>query len=81
MSQLSKLKWRCRRGMKELDLLLNRYLDEHYSDSSSAEQSQFQALLELPDMDLYDYVLGRKRPDDPALLTLIEKVQTLALHD
>ncbi|TGO02253.1 hypothetical protein PN36_27835 [Candidatus Thiomargarita nelsonii] len=59
MNELSKLKWRCRRGMKELDVLLTRYLEQCYEQAPIAEQQTFQALLELPDMELYAYLLGQ----------------------
>ena len=42
MAEMSRLRWMCRRGMKELDVVLTRYLDERYSDSSDTEQALFQ---------------------------------------
>jgi antitoxin CptB len=54
-----RLRWKCRRGMLELDLVLERYLRRHPGDESLA------ALLELPDNDLWDIVVGRsERYDD-----------------
>jgi antitoxin CptB len=72
-SEYSKLKWRCRRGMKELDVLLIRYLEQSYEQAPIAEQQTFQALLELPDMELYAYLLGQKTPTDGKLRALVEK--------
>jgi antitoxin CptB len=54
-----KLKWKCRRGLLELDLVLEKYLKEHPSDSELA------ALLDLPDNQLWDIVAGRS-DDYPA---------------
>jgi antitoxin CptB len=48
-----RLKWQCRRGLLELDLILQRYLEKHPHD-----QTLF-ALLELPDNDLLDIAMGR----------------------
>ncbi len=62
MSELAKLKWKCRRGMKELDVLLERYLAERYTQASEAEQGAFRALLEVQDPLLFDYLTGRERP-------------------
>jgi len=50
---IAKLKWRCRRGMKELDVLLNGYLESEYSQASNAEQDTFHLLLEQEDPHLY----------------------------
>ena len=45
--QIGKLRWRCRRGMKELDLLTLGYLEAYYPTASTEEQQAFAALLEL----------------------------------
>lgn len=60
--ETSRLKWKCRRGMKELDLLLEGYLAGRYPKAGEAEQGAFKALLELQDPVLFDYVTGRDRP-------------------
>ncbi|OUD14278.1 succinate dehydrogenase assembly factor 2 [Thioflexithrix psekupsensis] len=57
---ISRLRWHCRRGMRELDLLLTRYLNEHYPEASAEEQLAFQELLELPDPELFSYVIGKE---------------------
>jgi antitoxin CptB len=62
MSEIRQLKWKCRRGMKELDLLLEGYLEVRYPEAGLAEQGAFRALLELQDPVLFDYVTGRDRP-------------------
>jgi antitoxin CptB len=62
MSEMSRLKWKCRRGMKELDLLLEGYLQTRYPNAAEAEQGAFRDLLELQDPVLFDYVTGRGRP-------------------
>ncbi len=62
MAELAQLRWKCRRGMKELDLLLEGYLVERYPQAAVAEQEAFRALLDLQDPVLFDYVTGRERP-------------------
>jgi len=62
MSELPRLRWKCRRGMKELDLLLVGYLDTNYPNAAEAEQGAFRDLLELQDPVLFDYVTGRDKP-------------------
>jgi antitoxin CptB len=59
------LEWRCRRGMKELDLLLVRYLRRRYSAAPSDERLAFAEFLELPDPDLARYLVAGDVPDDP----------------
>jgi antitoxin CptB len=72
--EIGKLRWRCRRGMKELDLLLTRYVDEHYRQAAAAEQAAFRRLLELQDPVINDYVLGRDAPGEPDLRSLIARL-------
>ena len=55
-----KLKWRCRRGVRELDILLTRFLDERYARVSSDDQASFLALLECQDPDIMDWLMGRR---------------------
>ena len=52
MSELAKLKWQCRRGMKELDLLLEQYLVTDYPLADTAEKTRFAELLQLEDDEL-----------------------------
>lgn len=74
MSERSKLVWRCRRGMKELDVLLLRYLERHYDSASVQEQTIFADLLELQDPELYGYLIGRNTPADPAVADVVRKI-------
>jgi antitoxin CptB len=78
---LGKLRWRCRRGMRELDELLTRYLDEQYADASAAQQSAFRDLLESPDPLIYAYFLGRQAPADPTLSLVLERITAAATND
>ncbi len=59
---LGKLRWRCRRGMKELDVLLERYVAERFRGASKPEQDAFLRLLETEDTALYGYCLGQQLP-------------------
>ena len=72
-AELGKLRWRCRRGMKELDILLARYVDERFCNASSLEQDAFRRLLDTQDTDLYAYCLGSERPPRE-FATLIERI-------
>jgi len=54
-----RLLWRCRRGMKELDLLLSRFARERYAAALSQRQREFEQFLELPDPELAAWLLGQ----------------------
>ncbi|MDB6083286.1 MAG: hypothetical protein JWN43_1167 [Gammaproteobacteria bacterium] len=71
---IGKLRWRCRRGMKELDLLLTRYVDEQYPDAAPDHQQAFRELLEAQDPLIHAYFLGREAPPDAVLTSLIERI-------
>jgi antitoxin CptB len=68
-----RLRWRCRRGMKELDLLLTRYMDERYGAAPPEEQEAFRGLLATQDPEIYAYCLGSQRPPKH-LADLIERI-------
>jgi succinate dehydrogenase flavin-adding protein (antitoxin of CptAB toxin-antitoxin module) len=60
--------------MKELDVLLSRWLEQGYGSVSSAEQASFRRLLELPETDLARYLLGNERPADTGLRAVVAAV-------
>ena len=68
----ARLRWQCRRGMRELDQLLSGYLDVGYHQATAAEKAAFAALLELPDPELAGYFLGRIEPEDPIIARAVE---------
>ncbi len=59
---LSKLRWRCRRGMLENDLILERFFARHGERLTERQASALNALMELSDNDLLDLHLGRRTP-------------------
>ncbi len=67
--------WRCRRGMKELDLLLERFARGPLLRASPAEQARFEELLRLPDPQLCGYLLGGIDPPGPALAQLVRRIR------
>lgn len=75
MNERSKLRWRCRRGMKELDVLLEGYLERYYDTASEQEQRVFVDLLEMEDPQLFSYLTGRQTPTDEALAHVIGKIR------
>ena len=65
--EMSRLRWRCRRGMKELDVVMTRYLEHRYAEAPEADQVRFRRLLEMPDPELYRLVLGQDEAEDAEL--------------
>jgi antitoxin CptB len=54
----SRLLWRCRRGRRELDLLLQQWMDRHFEAATVEQRGRFAELLELPDPELERYLIG-----------------------
>ena len=70
----AQLRWQCRRGMRELDELLLRYLDSTYAGAGDAEKAAFRALLTLPDPELISYLLGQQSPPSE-LASVTERIR------
>ena len=69
-------KWQCRRGMLELDLLLNNFVDKAASKLSVKEAESFDLLLSYPDQTLLDLLLGNTQSSDPAISVIVQQIQT-----
>ena len=66
-----RLKWKCRRGLLELDLVLEKYLRQHPEDEELAP------LLDLPDHELWDIVAGRSDDYDPRLSAIVARLRAV----
>ncbi len=75
MSNKAKLLWRCRRGVKELDVVLTRYLESCYDAANAADKQAFEYLLECQDPDILRYILRQEEPEDKEMLRIIEKIR------
>ena len=60
---LSKLKWRCRRGMLENDLFIARFFRRHEQGLTCGQAQAMETLMDLPDNDLLDLLLRRREPE------------------
>lgn len=78
INTMSRLRWRCRRGMLELDLLLQGFLDHGYETLESPQQKQFMRLLALPDQVLLQYLLGTENVKERELADVIERIRRAA---
>lgn len=73
-----RLHWRCRRGMLELDLLLQGFLDSGYDRLDERRRAGFVELLEYPDQMLLEYLLGRMEPVDPVIADVVAEIRRSA---
>ena len=74
-TELKRLRWKCRRGMKELDFLLLRWLDANFIAASASERHNFERLLTVEDDQLWAWFLGRSQPQDPELDALVQRIR------
>ena len=73
--ELRKLRWRCRRGMRELDQLLERWLDQAWGQSPTREREVFLRLLDTEDDTLWRWFLGHESPPDVETAALVERIR------
>jgi antitoxin CptB len=71
----SRVKWQCRRGMLELDILLQDFVDEKYGLLTDKEKNDFDALLKYPDQNLQDYFYGRATPIDAGIADIVSRIR------
>ena len=74
----NQLVWRCRRGIRELDVLFGQFLAADYPNLSNAEQLDFQRLLEVQDPVIMDWLLGRYSAEDAGLDSIIGRLKVLS---
>ena len=75
MKELERARWRCRRGLLELDIVLQRFMDKYYPQLSDTELQQFATLLDLSDNDLWDMITTRKELEDASLWPVLRLLQ------
>ncbi len=73
-----RLRWKCRRGMLELDILLANFFDQHYDTLSAAEELLFEQILEQEDVVLYAWFMGAEHPENPKLAELVARISQKA---
>lgn len=76
-AETGRLRWRCRRGMKELDLLLVRWLDRRYPTAGPAARAAFTRLLEAQDPQLVAWLLKGEPAPDGELQGLVDELLAL----
>lgn len=75
--ELRRLRWRCRRGMRELDILMTRYVDARWSQAEAAEREDFLSLLGIEDDRLWRWFMGREAVTEPRHQKLVADILAL----
>lgn len=75
--ELQKLRWRSRRGMRELDQLMERYLARRWLEADDAERAVFDRLLACEDDRLWRWFLGYETAEDAELHAIVERIRAL----
>jgi antitoxin CptB len=79
MSEVDRIRWRCRRGLLELDLVLMAFLHEAFERLPPDERANFARLLDAADNDLWDWVSARREPADPAFAGLVKRLREVRI--
>ena len=72
MGDIDRIRWHCRRGLLELDLILAQFLERHFERLDREQRELFTEMLDQPDNDLLDWALGREEPPDPRYRPMVE---------
>ena len=71
----SRLRWRCRRGMLELDLMLGNFLDKEYARLNNDQKNLLDQVLDYPDQLLFDLFLGHMHSSDKGISNLVSDIR------
>ena len=77
--EINRMRWASRRGMLELDLVLEPFVVGRYCALDEVDRLRFQQLLRCEDQDLFAWFLRRERPDDEELRAIVSKVLEFTL--
>ncbi|MDD1782908.1 succinate dehydrogenase assembly factor 2 [Enterovibrio sp. ZSDZ35] len=70
----ARIKWACRRGMLELDVIIMPFFEECFDALTESEKLDFVALLECDDPDLFTWMMGHSRSEKPELAAMTDKI-------
>ncbi len=78
--KMKKLHWKCRRGMKEMDILFEHYLYEHYQKADSEHQQAFEQMCDMQDPLIADYLFERNQPETAAINDIINIMRSYSVE-
>lgn len=70
----ARIKWACRRGMLELDVVIMPFYEECFDSLTQSQQQDFVALLECDDPDLFNWIMQHGKSSDEKLANMIDKI-------
>ena len=71
----SRLLWRCRRGIREMDIVLQEFLDQSYDILNDADKSSFSQLLNESDLDILNWIMEKDEPRNDGLKNIITLIR------
>jgi antitoxin CptB len=72
--ELNRMRWAARRGMLELDLVLEPFVNERYQHLDEADRARYQQLMLCEDQDLFGWFLGRLQPEDEEMASIVKQI-------
>lgn len=78
VEELNRMRWAARRGMLELDLVLEPFVSHRYALLDAAGRDAFQRLMVCEDQELFGWLLQREQPADPELVDIVQRVLEFA---
>lgn len=77
MKSVERIRWRARRGLLELDIVLTRFIEAHYARFDETEKQAFEALLDMPDNQLWDMIACRQEATHIEQQLLLNKIRAV----
>lgn len=71
----ARLLWRCRRGIKEMDIILQDFVNNSYEQLSNENKNAFSSLLDEQDLDILNWIMGKSEPTDSKLIGIINIIK------
>ena len=72
--EIKRMRWASRRGMLELDLMLEPFVNERFAELDEADKQRFRNLMECEDQEMFGWFLQRKAPADVEIAAIVEKI-------
>jgi antitoxin CptB len=76
--EVARILWQCRRGMLELDVMLERFVQQRYESLTLQEQEVFEQLLQQSDDHLFSWLMGTERSENPQLQAMVEMIKSIS---
>ena len=80
LNKKSHLIWRCRRGIKEMDIIFQDFIKNSYDQLSNSNKNAFSKLLDQQDLDILNWIIGKDNPRDSELVEIISIIKSSRKH-